>query len=215
MDTVSGIGVLDKAVHILRVVALGRVRPSELPARTEISRATAHRLAAGLEAHGLLRRDEDGAYVLGLDLLGLGRIAAEAFPLAAVARPSLEGLREATGESTQLYVEDAGERLCVAAVDSAEELRTIVSVGSRLPLDVGSAGRVLTGAVDRDGWVESVAERASGVASVSAPVFAGARLVAAVSVSGPIERLTKRPGPRLGPRVVDAARAIEGALSSS
>jgi DNA-binding IclR family transcriptional regulator len=49
--------------------------------------------------------------------------------------------------------------------------------------------------VRRRGWAASVAEREPGVASVSAPVRgAGGRIVAAVSVSGPIERLTRSPG---------------------
>lgn len=213
MDTVSGIGVLDKAVHLLRVVGEGPVRPAELGARTGISRATAHRLAAGLETHGLLRRDTDGRYALGLALIGLGRSAAEAFPLAHAARPALEALQRSTGESTQLYVEDAGERLCVAAVDSAQELRTIVSVGTRLPLGVGSAGRVLQGDVNREGWAASVAERAPGVASVSAPVHVDGRIVAAVSVSGPIDRLTKRPGTTFGAEVTAAARQVEAAVA--
>ena len=210
MDTLSGIGVLDKAVAIVRAVAERPVRPADLPVATGISRATAHRLAQGLETHGLLRRNGDGAYTLGLGLIGLGRIAAESFPLALVARPALEELQAATGESTQLYVEDAGERLCVAAVDSTHELRTIVSVGTRLPLGVGSAGRVLMGEVGREGWVASVAERAPGVASVSAPVRQQGRVVAAVSVSGPLDRMTKRPGQRFGTQVLAAARSIEG-----
>ena len=210
MDTLSGIGVLDKAVAIVRAVAERPVRPADLPAATGISRATAHRLAQGLESHGLLRRNGEGAYTLGLGLIGLGRIAAESFPLALVARPALEALQQATGESTQLYVEDAGERLCVAAVDSTHELRTIVSVGTRLPLGVGSAGRVLVGDTGREGWVASVAERAPGVASVSAPVCQQGRVVAAVSVSGPIDRMTKQPGQRFGTQVLAAARSIEG-----
>jgi DNA-binding IclR family transcriptional regulator len=213
VDTLSGIGVLDKAVRILRTVATGPVRPADLPGRTGISRATAHRLAQGLEVHGLLRRDGEGAFVLGLGLIGLGRAAAEAFPLAMAARPALEQLQHDTGESTQLYVEDAGERLCVAAVDSSEELRTIVSVGARLPLGVGSAGRVLGGDVGREGWVASVAERAPGVASVSAPVRRDGVVVAAVSVSGPVDRTTRRPGQRFGDDVLAAARRIESALA--
>ena len=213
MDTLSGIGVLDKAVQILRAVATGPVRPADLAARTGISRATAHRLAQGLEVHGLLRRDGEGAFALGLGLIGLGRAAAEAFPLATAARPALEQLQLETGESAQLYVEDAGERLCVAAVDSSEELRTIVSVGARLPLGVGSAGRVLVGDVGREGWVASVAERAPGVASVSAPVRRDGVVVAAVSVSGPVDRTTRRPGQRFGDDVVAAAHRIEAALA--
>lgn len=212
MDTVSGIGVLDKAVRILDAVAAGPVRPSDLTDRTGISRATAHRLATGLEAHGLLRRTSDGAFVPGLALISLGRAAADAFPLAAAATPVLEQLRDRTGESTQLYVVDGGERLCVAAIDSSHELRTIVRVGARLPIDVGSAGHVLGGTVGREGWVASVAERASGVASVSAPVRRDDRVIAAVSVSGPIERMTKRPGAAFGDDVVSAAADIEAAM---
>jgi DNA-binding IclR family transcriptional regulator len=54
-----------------------------------------------------------------------------------------------------------------------------------------------------------VAEREEGVASVSAPVFRGGRVVAAVGASGPIARLGERPGERLAGRVVEAAREIE------
>lgn len=212
MDTVSGIGVLDKAVRILDAVAAGPVRPSDLTDRTGISRATAHRLATGLEAHGLLRRTSDGAFVPGLALISLGRAAADAFPLAAAATPVLEQLRDRTGESTQLYVVDGDERLCVAAIDSSHELRTIVRVGARLPIDVGSAGHVLGDTVGREGWVASVAERASGVASVSAPVRRDDRVIAAVSVSGPIERMTKRPGAAFGDDVVSAAADLEAAM---
>ncbi len=48
--------------------------------------------------------------------------------------------------------------------------------------------------VRRRGWAASAAEREVGVASVSAPVRgAGGKVLAAVSVSGPIERLTRSP----------------------
>ncbi len=215
MDTtVSGIGVLDKMMAILRVAGEGPISFRGLVERTGISRATAHRLAQGMEAVGLLRRDGDGAYALGLALIGLGRAAVEAYPLTAVAVPVLRRLRDETGESTQLYVAGGeGERLCVAAVDSLHELRTIVPVGARFPLALGSAGRVLSGLADRHGWLASVAERAPGVASVSAPVWDGDQILAAVSVSGPIERVTKRPGQRFGDQVVAAAREIESAMS--
>jgi DNA-binding IclR family transcriptional regulator len=48
---------------------------------------------------------------------------------------------------------------------------------------------------------------------VSAPVRDAAGLVvAAVSVSGPIERTTRSPGRRYGTAVLEAARAVESAL---
>ncbi len=212
MDTLSGIGVLDKIVQILQVVGEGPIAFRQLVERTDISRATVHRLAQGMETVGLLRRNDDGAYTLGLALIGLGRAAVEAFPLATAAQPILRRLRDDTGESAQLFVRDDGERLCVVAVDSAHELRTIVPVGARLPLPLGSAGRVLSGLADRHGWLASVAERAPGVASVSAPVWDGPHVLAAVSISGPIERVTKRPGQLFGDHVVAAARQLEEAM---
>lgn len=214
MDTLSGIGVLDKVVAILRVAGEGPVTFRELCERTGISRATAHRLAQGMVVVGLLRRGDDGAFTPGLALIGLGRAALEAFPLTTVAAPVLRRLRDETGESAQLFVVEEGERLCVAAVDSTHELRTIVAVGARLPMDVGSAGRVLSGDARPGTWIESVGERAPGVASVSAPVCDGdGRILAAVSVSGPIERVTRAPGVRFGVVVVSAAREVESALA--
>ena len=53
-----------------------------------------------------------------------------------------------------------------------------------------------------------------GVASVSAPVYDDRRLVAAVSVSGPVERTSRAPGRRYAHAVVDAARAVETALAT-
>jgi len=50
-------------------------------------------------------------------------------------------------------------------------------------------------AVRRRGWAQSVGEREPGVASVSAPVRGpNNKVVAAVSISGPIERLGRQPG---------------------
>jgi DNA-binding IclR family transcriptional regulator len=209
MDTVTGVGVLDKAIDILRAVA---ARPSALgglQSATGLPRATAHRLAVALEAHGLLRRDDEGRFDLGPELAALGRIAGERFPLVELARAALTHLRDETGESVQLFVREGQQRRCVLSLPSPHALRWIVPDGARLPLELGSAGRVLSGEIGSKGWVASVEEREAGVASVSAPVRAGnGDVVAAVSVSGPVERLTRRPGERFGIQVVGAAARI-------
>jgi len=210
---VSGVGTIDKGVRVL--AAVERVGPcalADLVEATGLSRATTHRLAVALEAHGLLRRTPDGRFALGLRLVGLGRAAADGLPLAEVAAPALLTLRDVTGESVQLYVRAGDERVCVASLESPHGLRTIVPMGAALPLDRGSAGRVLTRVTT--GWVDSVEERERGVASVSAAVRgADGQVVAAVSVSGPIERTSRSPGERYGAAVVAAARAIESASS--
>jgi DNA-binding IclR family transcriptional regulator len=216
VDTrVSDVGVLDKAVLVLDALGGGPKGLGDLVAATGLPRATAHRLAVALEAHGLAARGDDGRFRLGHRLVVLGQSAAGAFPLADVARPALERLRAETGESAQLYVVDGLQRRCVASLDSPSELRTIVPVGALLPLERGSAGKALAGAVGRGGWVESVEEREPGVASVSAPVRDPAgEIVAAVSVSGPVGRTTRQPGKRYGTAVLQAASAIESRFRS-
>lgn len=219
--SVSGVGVVDKAVRVLTALEAGPLSLAELVASAGLSRATAYRLAVALEAHGLVRRDDEGRFVLGLRLVGLGRAAADAVPLAAAAEAALSDLRDATGESVQLYVRDGHRRVCIAALESPHGLRTIVPRGASLPLDVGSAGRILSAPMGTESvqilrpWVESVEEREAGVASVSAPVRGAAgEVLAAVSVSGPVERTTRRPGRRYADAVVAAAAQIERAFGS-
>src|SRR4051812_34727442 len=149
----------------------------------------------------MVRRDDEGRFMLGTRLL----------PLAELARPALEELRDETGESAQLYVAQNGMRVCVLSLESPHGLRTIVPLGATLPLDRGSAGRVLSG-VDAGtrGWIDSVEEREPGVASVSAPVHdAHGNVIAAVSISGPVQRMTRAPGKKYGAAVSRAGRAVE------
>ena len=211
MDNISGVGVVDKVVAVLS--ALETNGPSsllELQQATALPRATAHRLATALEDHGLIRRDDEGHFALGWGLVSLGRAASAVLPLVELARPVLDSLRTKTGESVQLYVQEGDARRCLVSLESPHGLRWIVPEGSLLPLNAGSAGHVLSGErTDKHGWIQSVGEREAGVASVSAPVLnAQGNIIAAISVSGPIERLTRRPGERHGAAVVGAARRL-------
>ena len=206
---VSGVGVMDKSFRLLSEVAGSPRSLLALTEATGLSRATTHRLAVALEAHGMLRRLDDGRFALGLHLVALGRAAAEQYPLAAAALAAMTELRDHTGESVQLYVRDGDQRVCVAALESPHGLRTIVPVGAALPMDRGSAGRALADDVSPQGWVQTVEEREPGVASVSAPVRdAVGDVVAAVSVSGPIDRLGRHPGRAHGAAVADAASEV-------
>ncbi len=214
MDSVSGVGVLDKTVAVLRAVAASPSTLAQLQAATGLPRATAHRLAVALEQHGLVRRDELGRFAPGFGLIPLGRSATEFFPLAELSRPAMEVVRETTGESVQLYVREGHSRRCVVSLDSPHGLRWIVPEGVLFPLPVGSAGHLLLGeAPGPGGWLATVEEREPGVASVSAPVHdRNGQLVAAVSVSGPIERVSREPGEHFGAAVVRASRAITEAM---
>lgn len=221
---ISAVGVLDKAMAILAAVERSPQPLLQLIEATGFSRATTHRLAGSLEEHGLLRRTNDGHYALGFRTLSLARATEQSFPLADTAQPALEALARMTGESVQLYVRDGENRVCVAAVESSHGLRTIVERGAVLPLSAGSGALALAATppststspavADGQTWFESVAQREPGVASVSAPVCIDGEVVAAVSVSGPIERLTSSPGQLHGAAVAAAAAAIATATNS-
>lgn len=208
-NTLGGVGVLDKTIVLLDALEVAPCSLAQLVEATGLPRATAHRLATALESHGLVRRDEEGRFTLGTRLVALGRAATEAHPLAGAAHRALRELRDGTEESVQLFVREGDRRVCIAAMQSLHGLRTIVPLGASLPLDLGSGARVLSGEVGSEGWTQSVGEREAGVASVSAPVLDRGLIVAAVSVSGPIERTTKHPGRRYGEAVVAAAARIQ------
>ncbi len=215
MDSVSNVGVLDKAIGIFKAIeSAGPLTLYELQISTGMPRATLHRLAVALESHGLLRRETTGRFCLGLGLVALGVAATDTFPIAGLARPRLIQLGQETGESVQLYVRDGDRRRCAVSLPSPHGLRWMVSEGALLPLNLGSAGRVLSGESGSRGWVETVEEREAGVASVSAPVsLPSVGVLAAVSVGGPVDRLTRQPGKRFGAAVVAAAADIAADLT--
>ena len=226
----SGIGVLDRAVAVLRTVAAAPCGLTELVGRTGLPRATAHRLAVGLETHRLLVRDADGRWAPGPALAELAHGHGD--PLLEAAEEVLPRLRDRTGESVQLYRRDGTDpavRVCVAAAEPASGLRDTVPVGIRLPMTAGSGAQVLAAWSDRAssfsddvlaevrrrGWAQSVAEREAGVASASAPVRdAGGVVVAAVSVSGPVGRIGDRPGDRWADALGLAADALTARLTA-
>lgn len=233
MGQSSGIGVLDKAVKVLRATAASPMGLADLCSATSLPRATAHRLAVGLEVHGLLARDEHGRWRPGPTVAVLAAAAPD--PLIAAAADVLPRLRDRTGESVQVYRADGMARVCIAVSEPAAGLRDTVPLGARLSMTAGSGAKVLAAwgdaatqraaqaggritermlaEVRRRGWAQSVAEREPGVASVSAPVRdrSGA-VVAAVSVSGPVERIGRRPGIRWAGDLVQASDALTARL---
>lgn len=229
----SGIGVLDKAALLLHTIAESPCGLAELCTRSGLPRATAYRLAAALEVHRLLMRDDEGRWQLGP---ALGELASHADdPLLIAGTAPLAALRETTGESVQLYRRDGLSRVCVAALEPSAGLRDTVPVGARLSMSAGSGAKVLLAYSDsatqaavlpmanftertlaevrKRGWAQSVAEREPGVASVSAPVRDGRGVViAAVSISGPIDRMGRRPGERWAADLIATAEELTSRL---
>lgn len=237
MDNSSGVGVLDKAAVVLGALEAGPSTLAQLVASTGLARPTAHRLAVALEYHRLVARDLQGRFVLGPRMAELASAAGEDRLLAA-AGPVLAALRDHTGESAQLFRRQGDQRICVAAAERPVGLRDSIPVGSSLSMRAGSAAQILLAweepdrlhrglqgakfnatalsGVRRRGWAQSVGEREAGVASVSAPVRGpSGRVIASVSISGPIERLSRQPGRLHAPSVVAGANKLTEVLRRS
>jgi DNA-binding IclR family transcriptional regulator len=139
----TGVGVLDRCVMLLDLLADGPRSLRWLATASKLPRPTAHRLLVALEAHRLVARDARGAFRLGPRLTELAAVAGPELDLASLAGPVLDQLHRATGESVQLYVRSGDHRLCIAARDAGTGLRDSVPVGALLPLAAGSGGKVL------------------------------------------------------------------------
>jgi DNA-binding IclR family transcriptional regulator len=235
MDNSSGVGVLDKAAVVLGALEAGPSTLAQLVAATGLARPTAHRLAVALEHHRLVARDLQGRFILGPRLVELASAAGEDRLLAA-AGPVLGALRDHTHESAQLFRRQGDMRICVAAAERPMGLRDSIPVGATLSMHARSAAQVLLAweepdrlhrglqgaaftatvlsGVRRRGWAQSVGEREQGVASVSAPVRGpSGRVVAAVSISGPIERVSRQPGRLHAATVVAGANKLTEVLA--
>ena len=217
MDNSSGVGVLDKAAIVLGALEAGPSTLAQLVSATGLARPTAHRLAVALEHHRLVSRDMQGRF-------GEDRLLAAAGPV-------LGALRDHTHESAQLFRRQGDQRICVAAAERPMGLRDSIPVGASLSMLAGSGAQVLLAweepdrlhrglhgakftattlsGVRRRGWAQSVSERELGVASVSAPVRGpSGRVVAAVSISGSIERVSRQPGRLHAATVVAGANKL-------
>ena len=173
------------------------------------SRPTVHRLAVAMEFHRLLGRDTQGRFTLGPRLALWG---SRIDPLQRAAQAIVSELRDTTGLSAQVYRRVGNQRICIAAAEPSHGLRDSVPPGALLTMKAGSAAQVLAAwAPDRPsltkgaafssadlaqvrqrGWAHSRAQREPGVGSLAAPIRDRAgQVCAAVSISGPIERLAK------------------------
>ncbi len=117
---------------------------SEIAEILSTTRSAAFRTVHTLAQLGYLLHDQrSGRYVLGPAVLRLGYGYLATRELIEVALPELERLREATDWSTHLGVRDGRFVLYMLRVPSHMNLSSIVHVGSRLPAERTTMGRVL------------------------------------------------------------------------
>ncbi|MEJ7631577.1 MAG: IclR family transcriptional regulator [Rubrobacteraceae bacterium] len=164
MDRVeTGVGVLDKAMAVLRAFPRGDVdlNPREVEGYTGIALPTVYRLMGALVEHGMLEKS-GGRYRLGISLLHLGGRVAEGMEIRRQVLPHLEWLSGGTEENAELHIRRREARVPIELVRSAQNLRPIVEIGEPIPLHLGAAGKVLLAWLPderRDALARASAER--------------------------------------------------------
>lgn len=125
----SGVQSIERAFAVLRELALGPAGVTDIAERTDLPKSTVSRLLSALETEGAVaQRDSGGDYELGAGLAALAESASNDANLAAVVRPFLHELSEATGETVGFVVRSGRQ---VYWVDNVEIAGTAVQVQDR------------------------------------------------------------------------------------
>lgn len=141
-----GEGTVGKALAVLDdVAARGRpVRFSELMETSPFPKATLYRFVQVLTRQGMLSYDpERQTYAPGLRLVRLAHSAWQASSLAPIARPHLDRLSRATGETVHLAQLDAGQVLYVDKRNAAEPVAMYSQAGKVGPAYCTGVGKAM------------------------------------------------------------------------
>ena len=137
---------VQKALNLLEaLVRSGQPRRlTELARQLGLTKPNVYRLLSTLSVLGYVKKDpQTSLYSPTLKLWEMGSLLVRDVDLVAVAGPRLRRLAEETHESVQLAVLDAGFVVYVDKVDSAQPLKAITTIGSRVPASVTSTGKAM------------------------------------------------------------------------
>ena len=197
---------------------------SDLARVTGLDKSAAQRIAVTLDRAGWLRQSPDGRWHIAPSI---ARVVQEAsrHALIALARPTLEQMRNECGETVMLVTIDHGRLIVLDVAESPHNLRITAPVGSTLPLRHSSAARAMAphlppdelddlrrqdpslddGALAesrRKGWAINDREIVPDARVVGAPVLDGdGRAVAAVIVCAPTSRIDLKQMQGIGSRL--------------
>jgi DNA-binding IclR family transcriptional regulator len=148
----SGESVLTRAVRIFEAFTPDETVLSvgQIARRARLHPATASRLIAELESHGLLARDPDRRVRVGVRMWELALRASPALSLREAAMPFLEDAHAVLGHHVQLGVLDGDEVLFLERLSAPGAVINYTRIAGRLPLHVSSSGHVLLAFGGRD-----------------------------------------------------------------
>jgi DNA-binding IclR family transcriptional regulator len=148
----TGESVLSRAVRIFEAFTPDErvLSVSQIARRARLHLATASRLIAELESHGLLDREPDRRLRVGVRMWELALRASPTLGLRDASMAFMEDAHAVLGHHVQLGVLDGDEVLFVERLSAPGAVINYTRIAGRLPLHASSAGLVLLAFGPRD-----------------------------------------------------------------
>lgn len=149
---IAGTQTLLRGLTLLELVAAGVNDVKSIAARLGTPRSTTHRMLNSLVLEGYLHHLPYRGYLLGPKLIQLGMTALAQRPLVPIARPHLEALAAATGDTVHLGQEDGDYVLYLDKIAGTRGLEMRSQVGQRKPIASTGVGKALILGIAQERW---------------------------------------------------------------
>lgn len=208
---------VERALALLAAVCEhGNVNLADVARAVDLSPSTALRLLRTLEQANFVRRDDAGEYRAGVRIVQLGTQALGRESLIDLSHSEMVALGEATDESVYLSVEGHRDTaLYISIVEGTQSVRHTNWVGRTIPLAGSAAGAVLRGETPASGVVVVELGIERDVTALAAPILAGGRVLAALSILVPSYRMTSERQAHHSRLLADAAHRISAQLDAT
>src|SRR5215831_10272498 len=141
---------LTRGLSILEALAgsAGGLTLTDVAHRAQLPPSTTHRLLSTLGKMGYVYQAEDlGLWYVGLQAFTVGTTFLANRDFVAQSHAYMHRLMEQAGETANLAILDGTEAVFVAQVQCHEMMRTLVRLGSRVPLHASGVGKALFAAL--------------------------------------------------------------------
>jgi len=143
-----------RIIAVLRVFAEGERTLSiqEIAAQLDLAPSSVHRLLAGLVEENIVERAARRRYCVGREFGRIGALASRKISIRRLARPMLQQLLAATGETSMLgtLMPQSSELIVADKLESVHALRYKVLLHERRPLLWGASGKSVLAWLDPD-----------------------------------------------------------------
>jgi IclR family acetate operon transcriptional repressor len=144
--TTNHVQSLTRGLSILECLAKaeGGLTLTDVANRVELAPSTTHRLLSTLEKmRYVYQAGELGRWYIGLQAFTVGSSFLASRDFVAQSHPYMRRLMEQSGETANLGILDGTEAVFVDQVQCREMMRTIVKLGSRVPLHASGVGKAI------------------------------------------------------------------------